>query len=208
MKISFIIFVFLVLAGFNNSVNSIDKNLSVINSSDFKLGNEVLLTEKIDMLKDKRVAIITNQTGITSNGNHIIDELKGKVNIVKVFSPEHGFRGDDNTGNYIDAQSGINVVSLYGTKKKPSAEDLTDVDVLIYDIQDVGARIYTYVNTLYHCMEAALKPNKEFIVLDRPIMIDGDYVDGFMLKGNAHSSVGLLDIPLGYGLTCGELQIF
>jgi len=206
MKISVFILIFLLLTGFNQSGQS--NNSFVSNPSVFKLGNEVLLTEKLELLKDKRVAIITNQTGITSNGNHIIDELKDKVNIVKVFSPEHGFRGDDDTGNYTDAQSGVSVVSLYGTKKKPSADDLADVDVLVYDIQDVGARFYTYVNTLYYCMEAAVKSQKEFIVLDRPIMINADYVDGFMLESDCKSFVGLLDVPIAYGLTCGELSNF
>lgn len=204
MKISVFILSFLFLSGFNHSGNSL--SFTQINPVDFKLGNEVLLTEKIDLLKDSRVGIITNQSGITSEGTLIIDALKDKSNIVKIFSPEHGFRGDDNTGNYIDAKTGINVVSLYGTKKKPSTEDLSDVDVLVYDIQDVGARFYTYVNTLYYCMESAVKSNTKFIVCDRPSMINLNYVDGFMLEDNCKSFVGLLDVPISYGLTCGELS--
>lgn len=204
MKILVFILSYFILSGFNHSGNSL--SFTQINPSDFKLGNEVLLTEKIDLLKNSSVAIITNQSGITSNGTLIIDAFKDKANIVKIFSPEHGFRGDDNTGNFVDAQTGINVVSLYGTKKKPSTEDLSDVDVLVYDIQDVGARFYTYVNTLYYCMEAASKTNTKFIVCDRPSMINLNYVDGFMLEDDCKSFVGLLDVPISYGFTCGELS--
>lgn len=204
MKILIFILSILFLSGFDHSGSSL--SFTQINPADFKLGNEVLITEKLDLIKDSRVGIITNQSGITSNGTLIIDALKDKANIVKIFSPEHGFRGDDNTGNFVDSQTGINVVSLYGTKKKPSSEDLSDVDVLVYDIQDVGARFYTYVNTLYYCMEAAVKSNTKFIVCDRPSMINLNYVDGFMLDDDCKSFVGLLEVPISYGLTCGELS--
>ncbi|MBX7046899.1 MAG: DUF1343 domain-containing protein [Ignavibacteria bacterium] len=207
MKILIFSFVFL-LSNFLNRCevqSGAEKNYI---QSDFKLGNEVLLNEKIDLLSGKRIGVITNQSGITSSGSHIIDELKGKANVVKIFSPEHGFRGDDNTGSYVDAQTGINVVSLYGGKKKPSSGDLNDVDVLVYDIQDVGARFYTYINTLYYCMEAANSSGKSFIVCDRPVMINPDYTDGFMLEDDCKSFVGMLDIPAVYGLTCGELSNF
>jgi uncharacterized protein YbbC (DUF1343 family) len=209
MKISVFIFIFLLLTGFHSPNYHPEKFFKINNNpSEFKLGNEVLLTEKLHLLKDSRVAIITNQSGITSEGTLIIDALKDKANIVKIFSPEHGFRGDDNTGNYVDSQTGINVISLYGGKKKPSPEDLTDVDVLVYDIQDVGARFYTYVNTLYYCMEAAVNSNTKLIVCDRPSMINLDYVDGFMLEDDCKSFVGLLDVPISYGMTCGELSNF
>jgi len=207
MKIFIFILTFIFFAGFNTSYNNISF-VQKFNPVDFKLGNEVLLTEKLNLLKDSRVGIITNQSGITSDGTLIIDALRDKANIVKIFSPEHGFRGDDNTGNYVDSKIGINVVSLYGNKKKPSSEDLNDVDVLIYDIQDVGARFYTYVNTLYYCMDAAVNSNKKFIVCDRPSMINLNYVDGFMLEEDCKSFVGLLDVPISYGLTCGELSSF
>ncbi len=207
MKIFVFILTFVFFTGFNTSYNNIS-SAQKINPSGFKLGNEVLLTEKLNLLKDSRVGIITNQSGITSDGTLIIDALKDKANIVKIFSPEHGFRGDDNTGNYVDSQTGINVVSLYGNKKKPSSADLSDVDVLVYDIQDVGARFYTYVNTLYYCMEAAVNSNVKFMVCDRPSMINLNYVDGFMLEEDCKSFVGLLDVPVSYGLTCGELSNF
>ena len=131
MKIFVFILTFIFFTGFNSSYNNISSTQK-INPSGFKLGNEVLLTEKLNLLKESRVGIITNQSGITSEGILIIDALKDKANIVKIFSPEHGFRGDDNTGNYVDSQTGINVVSLYGNKKKPSSADLSDVDVLVY----------------------------------------------------------------------------
>lgn len=210
MKIFFSILAFFIISGFTNpTCNSNTTKVSVSKpSAEFKLGNEVLLTEKLDLLGDKHIGIITNQSGVTSAGNHIIDELKSKANVIKIFSPEHGFRGDDNTGNFTDAQTGISVVSLYGNKKKPAAEDLKDVDILVYDIQDVGARFYTYINTLYYCMESAMSSGKKFIVCDRPIMINPNYVDGFMLESDCKSFVGLLDIPIAYGLTCGELSNF
>lgn len=207
MKIFLLFFAFILLTSFSSNNTYIQKN-NIDTPIEFKLGNEVLLIEKLNILSGSRIGVITNQTGITSNGEHIIDELKDKANIVKIFSPEHGFRGDDNTGNYVDTKTGINVVSLYGGKKKPSQQDLNDVDILVYDIQDVGARFYTYVNTLYYCMEAANSAGKKFVVCDRPIMINPDYVDGFMLEEDCKSFVGLLDIPADYGLTCGELSNF
>lgn len=207
MKIFLLIFAFILLTSFSSNNIYVQKN-SKSAQSGFQLGNEVLLSERLNTLEGSRIAVITNQTGITSNGAHIIDELKDKANITKIFSPEHGFRGDDNTGSYVDSKTGINVVSLYGGKKKPSAQDLNDVDILVYDIQDVGARFYTYVNTLYYCMQSANDAGKKFIVCDRPIMINPDYIDGFMLEEDCKSFVGLLDIPADYGLTCGELSNF
>jgi len=173
----------------------------------FKLGNEVLL-ENISTLNNKKVAVLTNQTGILSDGTHIIDALVSKgVKIVKIFSPEHGIRGDENYSN-VDDKTGIPIVSLYEGKNKPSAGDLNDVDIIIYDIQDAGARFYTYTSTLNYAIEAVIENNKKIIICDRPIIINPDYVDGFMLESNYQSFVGSVLVPVCYGMTCGELANF
>jgi uncharacterized protein YbbC (DUF1343 family) len=176
--------------------------------ADFKLGNEVLLEERLDFLKSKNTAIITNQTGILSDGRHMVDVLLEKdVRVVKIFTPEHGIRGDEKyTGK--DKRTGIHIISLYGDKVKPSADDLKDVDVLVYDIQDVGARFYTYTTTLYYVIESAIENNKKLIVCDRPVMINPNYVDGFMLEEAYSSFVGKIPVPVCYGMTCGELAVY
>lgn len=185
-------------------------NIDEVSHSDedkFKLGNETLLDENLDMIKNKRVALVTNNSGIMSDGTMLIDVLSKipDINITKVFSPEHGFRGDDRDVDHIDEATGIKVVTLYGNKRKPTRNDLSNVDVLVYDIQDVGARFYTYINTMFYCMEAAVENNKEIVIADRPIIPDGNYVDGFLLDAGISSFVGMLDIPIAYGMTCGEL---
>jgi len=173
----------------------------------FRLGDEVLTSGGMEMLKDKNVAVLTNQTGILSDGTHIIDALVSNgIRVVKIFSPEHGIRGDDaSTNQSIDEKTGIPIVSLYGNKFKPSKQDLDDIDVIIYDIQDVGARFYTYTSTLYYAIQSAIENNKSIVVCDRPVMINPDYVDGFMLDDNFSSFVGKIPAPICYGMTCGEL---
>jgi uncharacterized protein YbbC (DUF1343 family) len=174
----------------------------------FKLGDEVLLQSGFDRIKDKRIAVVTNQTGIDSKGNHIADLLmQKKANIVKLFSPEHGIRGDENyTG--VDDKTGLPVVSLYNDLTEPSNKDLQDVDVLVYDIQDVGARFYTYTSTLHYIIKAAINNNIPLIVCDRPVVINPDYTDGFILDDYYSSFVGRIPTPVCYGLTCGELAIY
>lgn len=178
---------------------------SQIVSGKFLLGNESLLQENSLSLKDKRIALVTNTSGILSNGVLFLDSLNKNFTVKKIFTPEHGLRGDDRNENYVDELTGIPIVSLYGQKKKPDASELEDVDVLIYDIQDVGARFYTFINTMYYCMEGAVENNKEVIICDRPIIQNPNYVDGFLLDGNEKSFVGLLNVPIVYGMTCGEL---
>ena len=174
--------------------------------SDFMLGNEVLLSERTGEITGKRIGLVSNQSGIDTKGVHILDNLiNGGYNVVKVFTPEHGFRGDDNVDSYKDTKTGVQIISLYGNKKKPDASDLKDVDVLIYDLQDVGARFYTYINTLFYLMQSANENNIKVIVCDRPIMSKGDYADGFMLDEENRSFVGMLDIPIAYGMTSGEI---
>lgn len=182
--------------------------MSINLENKFLLGNEVLLTNSPDIIKDKRIGLITNRSGVLSDGTLFLDALSKNFTVTKIFTPEHGLRVDDKNENYLDEQTGIHVVSLYGQAKKPAVIYLSDVDVMVYDIQDVGARFYTFVNTMYYCMESAIENDKEIIVCDRPVIINGNYVDGPVLNSNVKSFVGLLDVPIAYGMTCGELANF
>ena len=158
-------------------------------------------------LQGKRVAIFANQT--TTIGNtHLVDTLqKLQIKIIAIFGPEHGFRGKADAGehvsNDIDVQTGIPVISLYGDHKKPTAADLKNVDVMLFDIQDVGVRFYTFISSLQYYMEAAIENDKELIILDRPNP-NGFYVDGPVLDMAFKSFVGMQPVPIVYGLTIGE----
>lgn len=189
------------------SVSCVNEQIGRAGGIKFRLGNEVLLGN-LDSYKGKRIAVLTNQTGILSDGTHIIDALVSKgANVVKIFSPEHGIRGDENYAD-TDEKTGIPIVSLYNGKTKPSSSDLADVDLLIYDIQDVGARFYTYTSTLYYAIEAAAENNTQLIVCDRPMVTNPEYTDGFMLENGYSSFVGLIPAPAAYGMTCGELASY
>jgi len=161
----------------------------------------------LPLLKGKRVALLVNQTS-EINGVLLPDTLlKRGVNIVKIFSPEHGFRGHADAGakvkSGIDKETGLQVISLYGSNKKPTAEQLKDVDVVVYDLQDVGARFYTYINTLQYLMEACAEQKKQVIVLDRPNPL-GFIVDGPVLDKKHATFVGMQAIPVIHGMTVGE----
>lgn len=165
----------------------------------------------LPMLEGKRVALAVNQTSVlTQRDNlHLVDFLlQAGIDVKKVFVPEHGFRGDADAGelveNQIDAKTGLPLVSLYGASKKPSKEAFSDVDVIIFDIQDVGIRFYTFISTLHYLMEACAEQNKPLMILDRPNP-NGDYVDGPILKEGYTSFVGMHPIPVVHGLTVGEL---
>jgi len=162
----------------------------------------------LPMLNGKKVALVVNQTSCQSNGKHLLDALLAeKVEITKIFAPEHGLRGDADAGEIIasgrDAKTGIPIMSLYGKNKKPAGELLEDIDVLIFDIQDVGARFYTYISTMHYIMESCAENNKECIILDRPN--PHDYIDGPILDMRFKSFVGMHPIPILHGLTIGEL---
>lgn len=165
-------------------------------------------TEKyLAYLKGKRVAILANQTSIIGN-QHMVDSLKSLgVTIVKVFGPEHGFRGNASAGTHVadetDAATGIPVISLYGKKNKPTREDLADVDVMIYDVQDVGCRFYTNINALARLMEACAENGKELLILDRPNP-NAYFVDGPVLDMKFKSGIGMFPIPISHGLTVAE----
>jgi uncharacterized protein YbbC (DUF1343 family) len=165
------------------------------------------INEYLPLLQGKRVAILTNYTALV-NGTNVVDTLVRRgVNIVKIFSPEHGFRGDADAGatvgNQVDAKTGIPIISLYGSKRKPSADDLADVDILLYDIQDVGIRFYTYPASLQRYMESAIENHRPLIILDRPDP-NGQYVDGPVLDTAFRSFVGMQPVPVVYGMTIGE----
>ncbi|MDH6534356.1 uncharacterized protein YbbC (DUF1343 family) [Parabacteroides sp. PM5-20] len=173
-----------------------------------KLGAE-RLDVLVPLLEGKRVGLVVNQTSILEHTQeHLLDALLGKhVQVKKVFAPEHGFRGTADAGAEIkdsrDLRTGIPIVSLYGKNKKPTAAQLADIDVLLFDIQDVGTRFYTYISTMHYVMEACAENDKECIVLDRPN--PNDFVDGPLRREGFESFVGMHPIPLLHGLTVGEL---
>lgn len=165
-------------------------------------------TEKyLPLLKGKRVGMVVNPTSIIGKRTSVDSLLKRGVNIVKIFGPEHGFRGDASAGVHVDdavdAKTGIKVVSLYGKHSTPTAEELVDIDIMVFDIQDVGVRFYTYINTLQHVMEACAQNNKELMILDRPNP-NGFYIDGPILDPRFKSGIGLQPIPIVHGLTIAE----
>lgn len=169
------------------------------------------IKEYLPILKGKRVAVFANNTA-TINGIHLVDTLKKLgITITKIFGPEHGFRGTANAGahvdNYTDEKTGIHVISLYGTKRKPTEEDLADVDILLFDIQDVGVRFYTYISSLQDFMESAIEFDKPLVILDRPNP-NGFYVDGPVLDTSFKSFIGMQPVPVVYGMTIGEYANF
>ncbi|WP_449621814.1 exo-beta-N-acetylmuramidase NamZ family protein [Robertmurraya sp. Marseille-Q9965] len=177
----------------------------------FRLGVEVLLKDQIDLIKDKRVGLITNPTGVDRNVASIVDLLFNHpdVNLTALYGPEHGVRGSAQAGEYVeqytDEKTGLPVYSLYGQTKKPTPEMLSNVDVLLFDIQDVGARFYTYIYTMALAMEAAKENNIPIIVLDRPNPIGGTKVEGPVLEDKYSSFIGEYPIPVRHGMTVGEL---
>ena len=161
----------------------------------------------LPLLEGKRVAVCGNQTSMVGK-THLVDTLLSSgVQVVKIFCPEHGFRGNAEAGAHIassvDPKTGVSIVSLYGKNKKPTPEQMEDVDVLLFDLQDVGCRFYTYISTLHYVMEAAAEKGCQVIVLDRPNP-NGFYVDGPVLKPGFTSFVGMHPVPVVYGMTIGE----
>jgi uncharacterized protein YbbC (DUF1343 family) len=179
--------------------------------SSVKTGLDVLMEQKWHPLKGKKVGVITNQTGVNSRGEHIADLLHAapEVDLKALFGPEHGIRGQVEGGEKItsglDPETGVPVISLYGKTRKPTPEMLEGLDWLIFDIQDVGARFYTYISTMSLAMEAAAENGVNFMVLDRPNPITGTLVEGPVLDPQFKSFVGIHPIPLRHGMTVGEL---
>ncbi len=174
--------------------------------------NPILGADRMDLLlpqiKDKKIALVVNHTSLLSNGTHLLDKLLAhEIDVKRIFAPEHGFRGLADAGetvkNGVDQRTGIAVISLYGANKKPTESQLLDVDVVIFDIQDVGARFYTYISTMLYVMEACAQFEKEIIILDRPNPCD--YIDGPVLEKEFISFVGIVPVPILHGVTVGEL---
>lgn len=172
-------------------------------------GAEVLLESKIDLLEGKRVGLITNHSAVVGE-DHLIDLLHGSgVEITALYGPEHGIRGDAAAGakieDGVDEKTGAPIYSLYGNNLKPGEGMLEDIDMLIFDIQDIGARFYTYISTMGYAMQAAAEQDIPFMVLDRPNPLGGYSQEGFVLEEGFESFVGLYPIPVAHGLTVGEL---
>lgn len=184
------------------------------NAQNEEKGDLVIGAERFDKLKtlleDKRIGLVVNQTSILNNEiqTHLLDALlENGFQVKVVFAPEHGFRGIADAGEIVkdskDIKTGIPIVSIYGKQKAPTAEQMADIDAVVFDIQDVGARFYTYISTMHYVMEACAENDKELIVLDRPN--PNDYIDGPIRQPDFRSFVGVDPIPLLHGLTVGEL---
>ncbi len=223
-KNSFLLFVLLVFSCGNSTqssqklkVESQKSEISILDSArtdkNFIKEKTILLgadnsTKYLPILKNKKIGVVTNQTGILSNGTHLVDFLlEQKVQVTKIFAPEHGFRGTADAGELIkdgkDSKTGLPIISLYGNNKKPKPEQLKGINVMIFDIQDVGARFYTYISTLHYVMEACAEQNIPLLVLDRPNP-NIDIVDGPILEEEFKSFVGMHKIPVLHGMTIGE----
>ena len=193
---------------YSNSFQKTAKNnIHEIKASTIKTGADNY-EKYLPLLKDKKVGIVTNQTGILSDKTHLVDFLlEKKVAIQTIFAPEHGFRGTADAGEHVvdgkDPKTGLPIISLYGDNKKPKAAQLAGIDVMIFDLQDVGARFYTYISSLHYVMEACAENGIPLIVLDRPNP-NGGIVDGPLLEKEFTSFVGMHPIPLLHGMTIGE----
>lgn len=202
LKIKNLLLICLIFSGVFNQYYSQTQD-----QSDFKTGADQPELY-LGLLNGKTIGVVTNQTGLMSDRTHLVDFLvKNGIKIKAIFAPEHGFRGDADAGakvkNGVDVKTGIPIVSLYASNKKPKPEQLEGIDIVVFDIQDVGVRFYTYISTLSYVMEAGAENNVEVMVLDRPNPHDG-YIDGPVLKKKWTSFVGMHEVPVVYGLTIGE----
>lgn len=183
-------------------------------AAQFKLGDELLMDKYHNLVAGKRVGLVTNQSGVTSKGESIIDLLAGDgtVQLAALYGPEHGIDGTASAGahveSYMHPSLGIPVYSLYGSTRMPTAEMLDGIDMLVFDIQDIGARSYTYMSTLNYCLVAAQKYNLPVLVLDRPNPVGGVIVEGPVLEDLYISFVGVDNLPMAHGMTAGELAQF
>ena len=179
-----------------------------------KLGNEVLMESYFHLIEGKNVGLVTNQTGVDSRGISFIEILAATegTKLVALYAPEHGIDGNDRAGawvlSYVHPRFSIPVYSLYGATRMPTQMMLQGIDVLLFDIQDIGARTYTYMSTLHYCVVAAKKYNKPLIVLDRPNPLGGMIVEGPVLEDPFKSFMGVDNLPMAHGMTAGELALF
>lgn len=185
---------------------------SSLHAMQVRIGAEILLEKYLDSLAGKRVGVVCNHTSVLPNGIHLVDTLLARgVKITALYAPEHGIRGSAPAGQKVfdetDRKTGIHIYSLYGGTRKPAQNTLENIDVILFDLQDVGARFYTYGSTMAYVMEAAAENGKKCIVLDRPNPINGIDVEGPVLDLQLISFVGLFPIPVRHGLTLGELAM-
>jgi len=178
-----------------------------------KIGLEVLIEEEFSDLRGRSIGIVANQSSMTPQFTHIIDEARitGRCNVKRVFTPEHGFTATEVKaleGSYYDDEYKVEMHSLYGVNYKPTRELMEDLDALIFDLQDVGVRWYTYISTLYYCLEACGENGLKIVVLDRPNPVTGEILEGPILEGEYRSFIGIAEIPVRYGLTIGELALY
>ncbi|MED5475043.1 MAG: DUF1343 domain-containing protein [Candidatus Neomarinimicrobiota bacterium] len=176
-------------------------------------GLDVLEISEFNEIKNKNIGLLINQTSVNRQKKNIIDIFYNNddIKIKKIFTPEHGLNGKFNAGEFVDSdidkEKNIDIISLYGKNKKPNASDLVDLDLIIYDIQDIGSRFYTYISTMTYMMEACAEQNIKMIILDRPNLLGGNYIKGPLLNVNYSSFVGMHPIPIIHGMTSGELAI-
>lgn len=202
------ILLFLVLLTFGFSVQAFDKSAGATESNGKNIITGADQPDKyLPYLKGKRIGILANPTSIVGN-KHLVDFLLSKgINVIKAFGPEHGFRGNASAGVKVadekDPATGIKIISLYGAKRKPTREDLADIDLMIYDVQDVGVRFYTNINALRDLMESCAEFDKELLILDRPNP-NGYLIDGPILDMSLKSGIGQFPIPIAHGMTIAE----
>ncbi len=182
----------------------------VSNIAQILTGTDLLFSENQKLIAGKNIGVVCNHTALLSDGTNLVDTLinMSGVTLKAIFTPEHGFKGSAEAGELINKKSlyrKVPIISIYGNNRKPSQENLKDINLLIFDIQDVGARFYTYISTLYYVLESAIENNIPIIILDRPNPIGGNYVDGPVLDENFKSFVGIAPIPITHGMTVGEL---
>ncbi len=202
---------FLASAAAAAAVGAVRASAGQLPRAGIELGDEVFLRATWRELGSRSVGIVANQSGVTSRLESVVDAVRhqGNVRLKAIFAPEHGLRGDRpagaSVGSYVDPQTGLPVYSLYGSTRHPGAQMLDGIDVLLFDIQDVGSRAYTYVSTMAYAMQSAKAFGKEFWVLDRPNPVGGDAVEGPVLDPAFESFIGLYPIAMRHGMTVGEL---
>ena len=186
-------------------------SLGLINAQALELGIDVLQKNNFDLLRGKRVGLVTNQTGVNSAGVKTRLILRKHVNLVALYTPEHGLDGVEKAGIEVrsrrDPLTGLTAYSLYGDTRKPTPQMLAGIDVLVFDMQDIGCRSYTYISTMGKCLQACAEQGKQFVILDRPNPLGGLRVEGMGLDPKWTSFVGLFPVPYVHGLTMGELAL-
>ena len=213
LKLSYIyLFGFSILFAWESSKVFIPNHNS-INDMNIYSGLDILQSSKFNLLKNKSIGLVINHTSVNRYNSHFLELIQNKPNIeiLKLFTPEHGLKGKLSAGEFVNSsvntKSEIEIISLYGKNKKPTHEDLNGIDLMVYDIQDIGSRYYTYISTMTYIMEACAENDIPVIILDRPNPLGGKIIRGPILKENFKSFVGMHPIPIIHGMTSGELGI-